>query len=197
MSERVPRMAPINNQGDAEVFTQYRQWPFNSTDMDGGNKTEGNQPNAYPGDEDAEEYKHDYDQLDGYHIMIGTPDEFKKSKIKRGILLRNNKVVWSPENEHHNRLHAAYQNEFGKKDYDFYNLRVKGDQVQPLRYQKVSPFKALTLSSDELNNIQKILPQFDVVKSFRVAKKQVPSFMDYYKKKFKNLFHPGDEEERA
>jgi len=197
MSERVPRMAPINNQGDAEVYTQYRQWPFNSTDMDGGNKTEGNQPNAYPGDEDAEEYKHHYDHLNGYHIMIGTPDEFKKSKIKRGILLRNNKIVWSPENEYHNRLHAAYQNEFGIKDYDFYNLRVKGDQVQPLRYQKVPPYKAIVITTDEINSIQKILPQFEVVKSYSVAKKQVPSFMDFYKKKFRNLFHPGDEEEKA
>ena len=199
MSERVPRMAPINNQGDGEVYTQYRQWPFNSTNM-GSNKSEGTngQPaNAYPGDEDAEEYKHDYDHLDGYHIMIGTPDEFKKSKIKRGILLRNSKVIWSPESDSHARLHRAYQNEFGKKDYDFYNLRVKGEQVQPLRYQKVAPYKAFDISTDEINNIQKILPQFKVVKSFRIAKKQVPSFMDYYKNKFKGLFHPGDEEERA
>jgi len=190
MSERVPRMAPINNQGDDEVYTQYRQWPFNSTDMDGGNKTEGNQPNAYPGDEDAEDI--------GNNIFIGTTDEFAKSKVKRGILLRNNKVIWDAYGAHHGMLHGEFQQKFNKKpfSYDFYNLRVQGDELQPIRYQKVPPYKDINLSSTELNSIQKIFPQFKVVKNLEIKNlKSVPSFMDFYKNKFKNLFHPGDEEE--
>jgi hypothetical protein len=190
MSERVPRMAPINNQGDDEVYTQYRQWPFNSTDMDGGNKTEGNQPNAYPGDEDAEDI--------GNNIFIGTTDEFAKSKVKRGILLRNNKVIWAAYGSHHGMLHGEVQQKFNKKpfSYDFYNLRVQGDELQPIRYQKVPPYKDINLSSTELNSIQKIFPQFKVVKNLENKNlKSVPSFMDFYKNKFKNLFHPGDEEE--
>jgi hypothetical protein len=202
MSERVPRMAPINNQGDGEVYTQYRQWPFNSTNM-GSNKSEGTngQPaNAYPGDEDAEDI--------GDNIMIGTPDEFKRSRIKRGVLLRNNKIIWDTYGAYHGRLHRAYQQKYNKKPltYDYYNLRVKGDQVHPIRYQKVKPFKSIALSTDEINSLQKLLPQFEVVKGFRkeiedTNKKLIPSFMDFYrfgKKKFRDLFtqgKEGDEEE--
>lgn len=192
MSEKVPRTAPINNQGDAEVYTQYRQWPFNSTDMDGGNKTEGNQPNAYPGDEDAEDI--------GREILLGSPDEFKQSGVKKGILLRNNKVIWDKYGSNHGTLHGSFQSKFNKKpfSYDFYNLRVKGDQIQPIRYQKVIPHNSILLSNEELESVQKILPQFKVVKDFRKEKsKSVPSFMDFYKNKFKGLFHSGDEEEKA
>ena len=119
MSERVPRTAPVNNQGDGEVYTQYRQWPFNSTDMDGGNRVEGGQPNAYGDDEDAE---------DVVNINIGQVEDFKNSGAKRGLFLPDSKIfVWSNDGD---ASHFSIYSNLKKK------MKRDIDNLEPVRLDR-------------------------------------------------------------
>tara|TARA_B100000214_G_C23957568_1_gene623636 strand:+ start:405 stop:887 length:483 start_codon:yes stop_codon:yes gene_type:complete len=120
MSERVPRMAPINNQGDGEVETQYTQWPYNSTNM-GASKapTEGQPPNAYPGDEDAE---------DAIDINIGYVEDFKSSGAKIGIFLPDSKIIaWANDDD---TSHFSLYSNLQKK------MKRDIDKLEPIRLDR-------------------------------------------------------------
>ena len=117
MSERVPRTAPINNQGDGEVDTQYTQWPYISSNM-GASKapTEGQPSNAYPGDEDAE---------DVVDINIGYVEDFKNSRAKKGIFLPDSKIIaWSNDDN------ASLYSDLEKK------MKRDIDKLEPVRLDR-------------------------------------------------------------
>lgn len=207
MSERVSRMAPINNQGDGEVYTQYRQWPYNSTDMDGGNKVEGNQPNAYPGDEDAEDksYSHKLRPVIGnYPIETGDASEFYNSNSRTGVFLSKlNLFLWPKDKKEksntgytHGYILHQFERTGGKGrhmgKYNPVRLYRSGNKLipKPYGYGKVD-----RIDNESLKNLINLTREYFSVQQSLPKKKQMPSFLDFYKNKFKDLFHPGDEEE--
>ena len=203
MSERVPRTAPINNQGDGEVYTQYRQWPFNSTDMDGGNKTEGNQPNAYPGDEEDAEEK---GFVGDYPIETGDVSEFYKSNSKTGVFLSKlNLFIWPKEEREqlatgytHGYMLHQFERTGGKGrhlgKYNPIRLYRYGKELipKPYGYDKVE-----RIDDEALLNLVNLASDYFKIEHDLPKKKTFPSFLDFYKKKYNDLFHSGDEEEKV
>lgn len=199
MSERVPRMAPVNNQGDGEVYTQYRQWPYNSTDMDAGNRVEGKQPNAYPGDEeDAEEKSF----IGDYPIETGDASEFYKSNSKTGVFLSKlNLFLWPKEKREqlatgytHGYILHQFERTGGKGrhmgKYDPIRLYRYGKELIPKPYGYGNVDR---IDDEALENLVYLAGDyFKFEDSLPKKKRKLPPFM-----KFKDWFHPGDEEEKV
>jgi len=196
MSEKVPRMAPINNQGDGEVYTQYRQWPYNSTNM-GSNKersTNGNAPNAYPGDEEEERKRHPM----AMEYESGNVYDFKDSQSKTGMFLAKNKeFIWPKEliervkdMYSHGYLAYGWEDENKRKIESYKPIRIyrQGNRVMLERF----PWGKRKLDSDELALLKNEFVGFDIVDKLNLSKPK--SFIDTM---YPDMIHPGDEEEKA
>ncbi len=196
MSEKVPRMAPINNQGDGEVYTQYRQWPYNSTNM-GSNKersTNGNAPNAYPGDEEEERKRHPL----AMEYESGNVYDFKNSHSKTGLfLLKNKEFIWPKDGRA--RLKDKYTHGYLAYGWESDN-NYKIESFKPIRIYRfgnkvileIFPLGKRKLDSDELAVLKNEFVGFDIVDNFPIQKPK--SFIDTM---YPDMAHPGDEEEKA
>ena len=196
MSEKVPRMAPINNQGDGEVYTQYRQWPYNSTNM-GSNKersTNGNAPNAYPGDEEEERKRHPM----AMEYESGNVYDFKDSQSKTGMfLVKNKEFIWPKELSErvkdmysHGYLAYGWEDKNKHKIESYKPIRIyrQGNRVMLERF----PWGKRKLNSDELALLKNEFVGFDIVDKLNLSKPK--SFIDTM---YPDMIHPGDEEEKA
>tara|TARA_B100000131_G_C17894885_1_gene523919 strand:- start:32 stop:601 length:570 start_codon:yes stop_codon:yes gene_type:complete len=189
-------MAPINNQGDGEVYTQYRQWPYNSTNM-GSNKersTNGNAPNAYPGHEEEERKRHPM----AMEYESGNVYDFKDSQSKTGMfLVKNKEFIWPKEliervkdMYSHGYLAYGWEDENKRKIESYKPIRIyrQGNKVMLERF----PWGKRKLDSDEIALLKNEFVGFDIVDKLNLSKPK--SFIDTM---YPDMIHPGDEEEKA